>query len=233
MKHKLIVTASCIIGAVLIVVIIDGLVIKYNGVTVPTPNTPRAAEHYGSGAPLTYVVMGDSTSVGQGGDYNQGFARSTARYLAQNHAVTFYNIGISGARSAGVVTKQLPEAVDLRPDVVLIAVGANDVTHLTSLSTVRTSLQQILRALRTANPTVKVVLTGSPQMGSVARFPQPFKYYEKIRTGQVNSVISQVASSNHAVFAPIAAETGAAFAHNPRLYARPQPSPSAIRHHRV
>lgn len=227
MKYKVAIVLGCVLAVILLTVVYDGLVIKYNGVNVPTPKTPRVAERYGSaGASLTYVVMGDSTSVGQGGNYDLGFARATARYLGRMRRVTFYNVGISGARSADVVTKQLPAAVSLKPDFVLIAVGANDVTHLTSSSKVRTSLQTTIRALQAANPAVKIVLTGSPQMGSVARFPQPFKALEKLRTGTINKVIAQVAADNQVVVAPLAADTGAIFASHPELYAQDKFHPS-------
>jgi acyl-CoA thioesterase-1 len=220
MKLKLLIILGCIITLAVAVLIVELLIIKYNGTPVPAPVTPRGAETYGSGTPLQYVVMGDSTSVGQGGDYDQGFARATARHLGRSHLVTFHNVGVSGARSADVAQKQLSAAVALKPDVVLIAIGANDVTHFTSTSVVRRSLQQTIDGLKRSNPDVKIVFTGSPQMGSVPRFPQPLRYIAKVRTARINTVIAQFSQQKNITFAQLAVRTGPTFAQHPELFAQ-------------
>ncbi len=136
MKQKLFIIIGVLLAVIVLTAIIEILIILYSGTPVPVPNISRQPETYGSGPKLTYVVMGDSTSVGQGGDYDKGIARSTARFIARDHQVTLYNVGVSGARSASVLQLQTPEAVKLKPDVVLIAVSANDVTHLTPVKNV-------------------------------------------------------------------------------------------------
>ena len=118
-----------------------------------------------------------------------------------------------------MATKQLPEAVKLRPDVVLIAVCANDVTHLTSTGEVRRSLTAAIDGLQAANPAVKIVLTGSPQMGSVPRFPQPARAIARLRAGQMNAMVAELASSRGVTFARIADETGPTFDAHPDLFA--------------
>ena len=124
-----IILVICVILAVLVCIAgINYAVIKYNGSPVAAPDIPRAAEKYGNGEPVTYVVLGDSTTISQGGDYDKGYARSSARFIAsKQREVTFYNLGESGARAADVASAQAPKARELRPDIVLIAVGANDV----------------------------------------------------------------------------------------------------------
>jgi lysophospholipase L1-like esterase len=115
-----------------------------------------------SGLNLTYVVLGDSTAAGIGGTYASGIAVSTARHLAQHNTITMTNLAVSGARMSDVRRHQLPMAEALRPDVVLLSAGANDVTHLSAIRSMRADLRVIVGALRAANPDVRIVITGSP-----------------------------------------------------------------------
>ncbi|HSH55486.1 MAG TPA: SGNH/GDSL hydrolase family protein [Candidatus Limnocylindrales bacterium] len=218
--HKLGFLLLSFVLLIVCVIVVELVMIKRGGIPVAVPDIPRRPEAYGTGQPLTYVVMGDSTTVSQGGDYDQGIARSTARVLARNHTVTLHNFGISGARAGDVRTEQLPKAVTVRPDVVLLAVTANDVTHFTSLGSIRRDLEAILEELRRVNPEVQIVLTGAPQMGSIPRFPEPLKSLARHRTAQINEIISDLDQPDYIHFARIAEETGPAFLANPDLFAQ-------------
>lgn len=209
-----------LVAALLCVGLVNYLIIKYSGSPVPVPTTPREAETYGAGKPLTYVVLGDSTTVAQGGDYDRGYARSTARSLAgQGFGVIFYNLGVSGAVAADVAGKQATRAAALKPDVALVAVGANDVTHLTSVGSVRASLERTIAALRRTNPDVRIVLTGSPDMGTIPRFPQPARWLAGWQSRRLNTMVQKLAASEKVVFASIARDTGPLFAAHPEYYA--------------
>jgi lysophospholipase L1-like esterase len=76
-----------------------------------------------SGPTITYVVLGDSTAAGVGGNYDSGIAISTARALATRNIVTMTNFAITGARIRDVRERQLPMAARLRPDLVLLSVA--------------------------------------------------------------------------------------------------------------
>jgi len=203
--------------------------------SVPAPAIPRGVERFGSGgAALTFVVMGDSTSIGQGAPYGQSIARRSAEYLARRHTVALTNVGVSGARVADVRVRQLPAAVALKPDVVLLAVGANDVTHLSGLHGLRTDMVYIIAQLQAANPHVQIVLTGSPAMGSVPRFAPPTQWIAAARTRQVNDVFTNVVAAadsragyGKVILLPLARETGPIFQHNPGLFAADNFHPNA------
>ena len=216
--------------------LINFLIIKNTGSPVAVPETPRGAEQYDNsgssetGIPLTYALLGDSTTVSQGGDYDKGYARGTARYLAsQGYAVTFYNFGVSGARAADIAESQAPQAAKVRPDIVLISVAANDVTHLTAIKDIEASLQSSINTLRAARPEVKIVLTGSAQMGSIPRFPQPTRLIAKLRVAQINNMVRQLVAREDVTFAPIADKTGPIFAARAdELYASDKFHPNTI-----
>ncbi|MEO8785256.1 MAG: SGNH/GDSL hydrolase family protein [Candidatus Saccharimonadales bacterium] len=225
-KPGLIVIIALSVAAALFV-LFEVAYIKLNGRNVMAPTIPRQVQDFGTGPQLRYLVMGDSTSIGQGTDYQHSYAYQTAQYLGQDHSVSFMNVGQSGARAADVASQQLPKALAFRPDVVLLAVGANDATHLTSGSSLQKSLQAIINGLRQGNPAVKIVVTGSPEMSAVPRFPWPINWLAGLRTRQVNKVYSRLISQNHLVLAPIAQATGPAFKADPTLFAADNFHPNA------
>lgn len=228
MKYKLYAGVGIFLGLLLLLIIIELLMIKLDGKPVPVPNIPRGPETFGIGRPLTFVVLGDSTSVGQGSDYDQGIARSSARYLADGgNQITLYNFGVSGARAHDVLFKQVGQSIKLKPDIVLIAVGANDITHFTSASQVEADLSLVIRQLRASNPKSKIVLTGSPFMGSVPRFPQPIRYLAGIRTAQLNQQLQSLQTKGSVFVAPLATDTGKTFSEHPELFAQDKFHPTA------
>jgi lysophospholipase L1-like esterase len=193
--------------------------IAWCGERVARPNIGQQAQTIGAGSPLTYVVLGDSTAVAQGGDYHLGYAMALAAYLGIEHRVTWANVAVSGARATDVATKQAPQAAAYKPDLALIAVGANDVTHLTNIGAARQSLRSTIAQLRKANPSVRIVLTGSPDMGAVPRLPQPLRWFAGRRTTSFNVMVKQLSAQQHVTFAPIAEKTGSTFRAHPGLFA--------------
>lgn len=168
---------------------------------------------------VTYLVLGDSTAAGVGADYDHGIAMSTTRELSRTRQVTMHNISVSGARIKEVLDGQLPRAAAIRPDLVLLSVGANDVTHLTSVRSMRASVREIVKRLRSTNPDVAIVITGSPDMGSPPRIPRLLRGLASCRTKQVNRMFVAEAERLHLTFAPIAAETGPLFRRDRSLFA--------------
>lgn len=181
----------------------------------------------GKGTALSYAVIGDSTAIGLGADYQDGIAYKSAEFLAKNHAVKLTNLGKSGATAKQVLERQLEAASNLKADIVLVAVGANDVTHLSRLSTVKKSFVSIIDRLKQNNPGVKIILTGAPAMGSVPRFPPIIKFLARFRTRQVNNVIQQIADQKGTTRLEIAETTEPVFLKQPQLFSSDKFHPNA------
>jgi lysophospholipase L1-like esterase len=185
-----------------------------------TEATASGTLHLGVSRPaLSYVVMGDSTAAGVGAEYDAGIAVSTSRELARRFRVTMVNVAVSGARMRDVRALQLARAGQLKPDVVLISAGANDVTHLTSIASMREDLRIIVAGLRAANPNVRIVITGSPDMGAPPRVPRLLRGIASWRTRQVNRMFAAEAAAQRLELAPIAETTGPLFRRDHSLFA--------------
>lgn len=183
------------------------------------PPADRPPVSFGeSGAPLLYVVLGDSTAAGVGAPYEDGIAIQTAKHLAEARQVTLHNFAVSGARIRDVLETQLPKALSIRPHLVLVSAAANDVTHLTSIPSMRRRLREIVARLRTANPAVHIVVTGAPDMGSPPRVPWVLRPIASVRTKMVNRMVRNEVKELNLVFAPIAERTGPLFRRDRSLF---------------
>lgn len=227
MKRSILIVFSGILGLFVLFVVAEFVYIKNNGEYVPAPAIDRSIRTLGKGPELTYVVMGDSTTISQGSDYEDGYAVSSSQHLAKDYTVSFSNVGISGATAKSVLEEQLKTAVERKPDLVLLGVGGNDATHFTSAKSIKSSLQQIIDSLRQANPEVRIVTTRSPAVDSVTRFPLGAKQLMGLRTRQVNKAFAEIIEKNNLTLAPIAEKTRDAFIADPTLTAKDNFHPNA------
>lgn len=186
----------------------------------------------GSGAPLRFVVLGDSTAAGVGaGDPAHTYPVLVAERLAADggRSVTLIDLGVSGARVHDVLVDQVPKAEAANPDVVFVGIGANDVTHLTSLSGVRADMEAIVARLEATG--AMVVVAGPPDMRAAA-FPEPLRTLSGWRGNQVRAQIEAAARQSGVAVVPLAVRTGNLFAEDPDRYYSPDrfhPGPQGYR----
>ncbi len=218
MKIIYIIFAAVIVLLVVILLVEVLMVISIKQPTFKNPD--RAAQVLGTtGEKLTYVVLGDSTGAGRGADYKRGVAIQTAKYLAKKRKVKFVNLSVSGGTTRDVLIEQIPHVSVYKPDLVLLAVGSNDVTHLTLGKSLEKDLNLIIEDLIKTNCNVKIVVTGAAEMGAIPLFPQPLQYIAGLRTQQLNKIFGRVAEEKNITFAQIAYETGPLFKKYKSLFA--------------
>lgn len=81
-----------------------------------------------------YVAIGDSQTEGlwdgDGEGLLMGFADRLAASIDSHYpGLTYANLGVRGKRIRDVLDDQLPEALAMRPDLITVCVGMNDVTR--------------------------------------------------------------------------------------------------------
>lgn len=83
---------------------------------------------------LLYVVIGDSTAQGIGASKpNRGYVQIVADRLAAEtgRSVRTVNLSVAGARLRDALAIQMPKLRGLKPDLLTVAIGANDVASFT------------------------------------------------------------------------------------------------------
>ena len=112
-----------------------------------------------------YVALGDSFTAGTGCSPGEAWPERLTESLRAHHAeLEVRNLAVHGATSTEVVG-QLPEAIELEPDLVTVVCGANDVLRSTRPDPDRyaEALERILRGLREAVPGVRVATATAPE----------------------------------------------------------------------
>jgi acyl-CoA thioesterase I len=112
-----------------------------------------------------YVALGDSFTAGTGCRDGEAWPeRLTSGLRARNPQLELRNLAVEGATSEEVLA-QLPEAIELEPDLVTVVCGANDVLRSTrpDAHAYARRLASILGRLQDANPIVRIITATAPE----------------------------------------------------------------------
>jgi lysophospholipase L1-like esterase len=142
---------------------------------VAAPLADGVYGHY-DGDPLTFLMMGDSGAAGLGvADPAQTPGALLAAGLAElaQRPVLLSTVAKVGARSAEL-NEQVQQALEIGPDVAMIIIGANDVTHHVPLATSVRHLVEAVATLRGAG--CEVVVGTCPDLGTVKPIPHPLRW---------------------------------------------------------
>ena len=102
------------------------------------------------------VIFGDSLSAAYGMELEQGWAYLLAEAIKDTHTTT--NASISGETSGGGRARLPITLEQLKPDIILIELGANDGLQGLSISTMRENLEHMITLSKAEN--AQVALAG-------------------------------------------------------------------------
>ncbi|MFX0594203.1 SGNH/GDSL hydrolase family protein [Melissospora conviva] len=140
---------------------------------------PRCDGVYGAklpGEPLTLVVLGDSTAAGYGVHRRRetpGALLATGLSRRLRRPVRLCRLAVVGSISSRL-RYQVEDALELEPDLAVILIGANDVTHRTPISVAVRHLVEAVRALRAAG--AEVVVGTCPDLGAIEPVKPPLRW---------------------------------------------------------
>ena len=139
---------------------------------------PDSTGWYGRGRPgpaIKVALLGDSSAAGYGVDRVEATPGALlASGLAEraNRRVHLREFAMIGAKSSDLAG-QIDRAMLLTPDVVVILIGANDVTHTVLPSASVRHLSEGVRRLREAD--IMVVVGTCPDLGTIKPIAPPLK----------------------------------------------------------
>jgi lysophospholipase L1-like esterase len=175
-------------GAVGVGVLVGQVEVAKRIIPLAEAPPPRGDGRYGqrfTGRPLRLVVLGDSSAAGFGVHRPRetpaallanGLARRLRRPVA---ARTFAVVGATSKR----LVPQVEAALDERPDLAVILVGANDVTHNDNRAAAVRYLADAVRALRAAG--AEVVVGTCPDLGAIRPIHPPLRWLARYWSRQL------------------------------------------------
>ncbi|MEO7435447.1 MAG: SGNH/GDSL hydrolase family protein, partial [Candidatus Binatia bacterium] len=120
---------------------------------------------------IVYVALGDSTVQGIGATSAASNypSRIAARLRQKYPEAKLSNLGMAGATASDVVAYQLESASALRPALVTLSIGPNDVTTRVAAREYAQQVETILRTLSERTQAV-VVVSLLPDLAMTPRF---------------------------------------------------------------
>ena len=148
-----------------------------------TEKPPDATGWYGRGRPgpaLRVALLGDSSAAGYGvyrvEDTPGAFLASGLAERADRR-VHLREFAVVGAQTSDL-GRQIDRALPTQPNVAVILIGANDVTHAVPQSVSVRHLAEGVRRLREAG--VEVVVGTCPDLGTLGPLPPPLKQVARV-----------------------------------------------------
>ncbi|WP_405872062.1 MULTISPECIES: SGNH/GDSL hydrolase family protein [unclassified Streptomyces] len=138
--------------------------------------------------PLRLTMLGDSTAAGQGvhrAGQTPGALLASGLAAVAERPVELHNVALPGATSDDL-DRQVALVLanpSLVPDICVIMIGANDVTHRMPATRSVRHLSSTVRRLRTAG--AEVVVATCPDLGTVERVQQPLRWLARRASRQL------------------------------------------------
>jgi lysophospholipase L1-like esterase len=139
------------------------------------------------------AVLGDSIAWGQGASRPADTLAARLVEALGHHGIEAQSrvLAVPGARSAGLAA-QVHAVLPWEPDVVVMVIGANDLTHLVPVEAAVAALEDAVRRLRAAG--AQVVVAPAPDLSAVPHVPAAFRPLvqaasEQLRTQQAVVVL--------------------------------------------
>jgi lysophospholipase L1-like esterase len=182
-------------------------------------NAPRFASaggplegSVGNGEITHLLAVGDSIVAGVGAsDLSKALVGQTAAAIAgsQNCYVSWQTLGVSGYDSRKILERLLPKLPDTAVDYIIVSVGVNDITGLTTVRKWRDNLSLLLEKLHAHSPNAVIAVAGMPPLQRFPLLPQPLRAVFGMRGRALDEVARAVIDSHRqAIHIPLDFEPG-------------------------
>ena len=173
---------------------VQGLLLRRSARRLPPP-TGEVSGSCGEGPAVHLLAVGDSIIAGVGADrQEQTLPLQFAQALSSRMGVRieWRSEGKSGLNLVGLVLAVAALEPGLPADVVLLSIGVNDVTGLSSARRWRRQLQLLANVIRSRWPRALVVFAGLPPMDQFPLPPQPLRFGLGFRAAAFDLIAAEV-----------------------------------------
>ncbi|MDQ6787320.1 MAG: SGNH/GDSL hydrolase family protein [Acidobacteriota bacterium] len=139
----------------------------------------RTGKHGARDEFIKLLAIGESTVAGVGAsNHAEALTGQFARHLSEaiGKTVHWHALGESGITVGQTLRKLVPQLPDEEFDVVLIALGGNDVFGLSSPNKWRREMTRLLKILREKYPSAEILIANVPMVRDFRAMPNPLRY---------------------------------------------------------
>jgi lysophospholipase L1-like esterase len=181
------------------------LIYQGKGLRRRIPRLPEAADPAGVAAGrsprVRLAVLGDSTAAGVGAKRHQDalagmLAAAIARRVGREVSWRAVARGGATSRTARELVPGLVDG-DWRPDVVVVAVGVNDLKNLRRLRDWDQDVPALLGAINDLTGGVPVIVSGMAPVSQFPALPQPMRAVMALRARAMDHTLRRAAGDRH------------------------------------
>ncbi len=159
-------------------------------------------ERSASIAPVKYVALGDSTGVGVGAQTGGGYvARLFTRIARLHENAEVTNLCVSGSTTVDVLREQTPQAANLKPTLVTLGIGINDINRGIGFEEFAGNYARIIAKLKEVKSkesakAVPIVVVNIPDISLAPRVPVYARTEISRRIQSFNNQIKGIAEAD-------------------------------------
>ncbi len=156
---------------------------------LPDAQGETSGEVVGNNEVINLLVIGESTVAGVGAkNHAEALTGQFAKYLSRQigKTVCWHALGVSGITVHRTINELVPKIPEVKFDVILIALGGNDVFQLSTPTKWREGMTKLLDIFREKYPDSTIYLANVPMVRDFIGLPNPTRY-----------VLSRVAKMQH------------------------------------
>lgn len=168
--------------------VLQGILVRRQALILPEPDGPRQG-HQGQGPELRLLIAGDSSAAGVGvAQQDLALSGQLAALLAPRFDLHWQLEASTGHKTSDTITR-LQALPKQRFDVVVLALGVNDVTSGTSRRSFARNQDQLQQLLQARFEPSLVVFSGVPQMQLFPALPQPLAWVLGQQSARLDAVL--------------------------------------------
>lgn len=158
---------------------LQGQYTRYRIGRLPDASGDASGVFEGNGRSIRLLAIGESTVAGVGvSELKDALGGRFAFHLSRETGATVHwqALGVSGITVKRTLEEIVPEIPEDPFDLILIALGGNDVFSLNSPVRFRNDMSELIRRLRESSPDAGIVLANVPMVRDAIGMPHPLKY---------------------------------------------------------
>ncbi len=128
---------------------------------------------------LKFLAIGESTVAGVGAsNHSEALSGQFAKHLNRNtgHAVEWHAVGKSGITVADTIIELVPKIPEEEFDLILVALGGNDLFSVSSPKHWRKKASELIQILQAKNPNAEIFFANIPMIRDFIAMPDPLRF---------------------------------------------------------
>jgi lysophospholipase L1-like esterase len=150
---------------------------------------------------FVYAAIGDSTVEGIGASNpDRSYTSLIFSNIKTMHKnAQYHNFGKSGAKIYDVIKNQTESAISVKPDLISISIGANEILQHFSINDFRKNLLFLIESLKQEAPKATIIINSIPSFSLTPAVPGAMKFIANLQIKRFNKCIYEISKKTNII----------------------------------